>query len=442
MNIHNESMLTEDTGNKYLEAVRSRIKEKIRDFATYNFTPPQSSAINIFFDLAQEFDSIAQLHALPVLILHIFFQYKAELYLKNERTEIALVTPPVAGGLLKAPQPRAEAWSDKGRYYFPVPGKHALHLADAQHTVSAESIMGVLVLYVEEELESHSLLFLKKFANRLGFCLHNKFLAERNSRHVFFLRKLSHDIGHNVITPNLRLKFQLNQLGGQITALGELSKLSADEATMQDIRIVHKRVAGQLKDIADNFQNSALFLESLLRQSHFDLGHYVLHRSRLDIALAVVVPQFNYYRLRLEELGLIKENAQAAYPDTPCMVYADLGLISQVMANFLSNAAKYSTPAQDGSCEVRCEVEVLPDAFENGFAGIKVSVFSSGPNIPANEAELLFEDNYRATNSTGQQGTGHGLFFVREIIREHKGRTGYEPLPGGNSFYFILPGVE
>jgi signal transduction histidine kinase len=437
-----DSILTEETSSRHMETVRSRIEEKIRDYAVYNFTPPQSSSINIFFDLAQEFDDIAHLHALSVLILHVFFQYKAELYLKDDANDLVRVTPPVAGGITEAPEPRSDAWSDGGRYYLPVRGRRTLLLANAQQVVTNENVIGLLVVYVEEELESHSLLFLEKFANRLGFCLHNKLLAERNSRHVLFLRKLAHDIGHNVITPNMRLKLQLNQLGGQIHSLGELSAQPADEAAMQDIRILQKRTAGQLKDITDNFQNGALFLESLLRQSHFDLGHYVLRRARLDIAATVVVPQFNYYRLRFEELGLIQENSHPSCPPLPCMVHADLGLISQVMANFLSNASKYSTPAADGSYEVRCAVEVLPDAFEDGVDGVKVSVFSSGPNIPPGEVSLLFEDNYRASNSTGQHGTGHGLFFVREIIGEHSGKTGYEPLPGGNSFYFILPRIE
>ena len=432
-----------DNNDSLLAAVRSRIEYKMRDYATYNFTPQQSSAINIFFDLAQEFDNISQLHVLSVLILRMFFQYRAELYLKDEQTELVLVTPPVSDAGSEPPQMRPGVWNDGKRYYFSVRGRNALVLTKAQRIVTDENVMGVLVLHMENTLSSHDLLFLKKFANRLGFCLHNKLLAERNSRHILFLRKLAHDIGHNIITPNMRLKFQLHQLEGQINSLKEVSEHPPDEATIQDVRILQRKMADQIKEITGNFQNSALFLESLLRQSHFDLGHYVLRRSRLDIVAMVVVPQFERYRPHFEERGLVTGSDQPSYPAKPCIVQADLGLISQVIANFMSNAAKYCTPVRENTPgEIRCTVEVEPDAFENGTAGVKVSVFSSGPNIPPHEAGLLFEDNYRASNSSGEYGTGHGLFFVREIIAEHAGKTGYEPLPDGNSFYFILPLAE
>ena len=432
-----------DSGLSHLEAVRSRIEYKMRDYATYKFTGPQSSAINIFFDLAQEFDDIEQLYILSVLILHMFFHYEAELHLKDDQNDFVLVTPPVKGGAPIAPAVKPEPWKDTGRYYFPVRGRNSLVLSMTQRIVTDENIIGVLVVYIEAALESHDLLFLNKFANRLGFCLHNKMLAERNSRHIFFLRKLAHDIGHNIITPNLRLKFQLQQLDRQIDSLKAIVSHPADETTVQDIRILQRRMADQIKEISGNFQNSALFLESLLRQSHFDVGHYVLRRSRLDISTMVVLPQFERYRPHFEERGLLIREDQPSHPATPCMVQADLGLISQVVANFLSNAVKYCTPVhEDEPGEVRCSVEVIPQAFENDVDGVKVSVFSTGPNIPPDEAALLFEDNYRASNSSGQYGTGHGLFFVREIIAEHAGKTAYEPLPDGNSFCFMLPLVD
>ena len=90
---------------------------------------------------------------------------------------------------------------------------------------------------------------------------------------------------------------------------------------------------------------------------------------------------------------------------------------------------------------VTVSVDMVPKAFD-GADGVKVSVFSSGPHIGKSEAPKLFDDNFRASNASGQYGTGHGLFFVREIVAEHKGRSGYEPVEGGNCFYFILPAVS
>jgi signal transduction histidine kinase len=302
--------------------------------------------------------------------------------------------------------------------------------------------MGVLALRYTTALASHDLLFLEKYANRVGYSLHNTILADRNARHILFLRKLSHDIGHNIITPNMRLKLLLNHLENQINALGKLTGEGEGALPAETVRGIQGKMAEHIKDIQGTFNNSALFLESLLRQSHFDVGHYVLRRVRLDIRDAVVTPQFERYRSHLQERGLSVPDTPEV-PAEPCMVEADFGLISQVLANFFSNAAKYASREYNGKPgEVRCKVEVVPDAFKGDQEGVKVSVFSSGPAIPKNEAGQLFDDNYRATNSQGKSGTGHGLFFVREILAAHGGSSGYEALPGGNSFYFILPKVE
>lgn len=423
-----------------MNEVRSRIHYKMRDYASYGFTASQSCAINIFFDLAQEFDGQEHVQLLAVLILRMFFQYDAELYLKDDHNTLALVTPPIDPESISIPTFKAQIWRDSTRCYIPVRGKGALVVTKDSRIVTADDLMGVLVLYVSHALEAHELLFLEKFANRVGFSLHNKILASRNERHVLFLRKLAHDIGHNIITPNMRLKLMLKQLEAQIVTFGELCEQEPDEVLIHDLRVLKQKMTDHVKAIEGNFTNSALFLESLLRQSHFDMGHYVLRKTLLDIRTLVVAQQFERYRPLYEERQLYIDEDQPVFPAEPVMVNADLGLISQVLANYLSNAAKYTSPSgKGGLAEVRCGIEVIPDAFDQGTPGAKVTVFSSGPHIAEGERELIFNDNFRASNSTGEFGTGHGLYFVREIIAEHQGKVGYEAVPGGNCFYFILP---
>jgi signal transduction histidine kinase len=417
----------------------------MRDYADYRFTSQESCAINIFFDLAQEFDDLEQVYLLSVLILRMFFQYQAELYLKDETSKLVMVTPPMSGSHTeRRPEIRSETWNDGAYCYVPVYGKNAFALIrNEQFSLDEAAPLGVLALHISRALESHELLFLEKYANRVGFCLDTKILALRNERHVLFLRKLAHDIGHNIITPNMRLKLMLNHLEGQITSLGELIQNAPDTAVHSDIRAMQQKMTEQAKAIMGTFKNSALFLESLLRQSHFDLGRYVLRAAKLDIGKFVVRPQFERYRSSFDEKHLHVDENQPSVPPEPCLVEADLGLISQVLANMLSNAAKYSVPAAPGQPgEIRCGVELVPGAFANGDQGVKVSVFSSGPHISPDEAVHLFDDNFRASNSSGQYGTGHGLFFVREIINEHKGLSGYTPAEGGNIFFFILPSVS
>lgn len=480
MSVRSNISLTPAADGGSLEAVRSRIHYKMRDYAAYRFTAPQSCAINIFFDLAQEFTELEQVHSLSVLVLNMFFQYEAELHLKDNTGRLLLATPAVNQNPDANPVPelRADIWNDSSRCYIPVRGRQVLLADKAGPRQAGEVPMGVLVLYVNKVFDSHELLFLQKFANRVGFCLQNKALSERNARHVLFLRKLAHDIGHNVITPNMRLKLLLNHLGKQLEQLGDMSHTPPDEVLMHDIRVLKHSMGELLKQIQGDFNNGSLFLESLLRQSHFDVGHYVLRLTPLEMGSMVLEPQFERYRAAFEERLLTVDAGQPEIPDEACLVEADHGLISQALANLLSNAAKYAGPgggeageacaapgegtapaggaassaasaagAAAGSAfgegaargAVRARVEIVPEAFGPGLDGVKVTVFSTGAHIAAHEREKLFEDNFRASNTGDQFGTGHGLFFFSQIIAEHKGLSGYEAVPGGNEFYFILP---
>lgn len=431
-------------GDSVIDEVRLRIHYKMRDYSSYRFSAPQSCAINIFFDLAQEFDGLEHVQLLSVLILHMFFHYDAEFYRRGENDALKLVTPPVHPEIAGVPDFRSEVCQDSSRCCIPVRGKRAPVVTQDRRIISGEDQLGMLVIYVDRPFSDRELLFLEKYANRVGFSLHNKILALRNERHVLFLRKLAHDIGHNTITPNMRLTLMLHQLSSQIASLKELLQHEPDDALLQKLRVLQARMEEHTKAISGNFMNVALFLGSLLRQSHFDLGHYVLRLERLDLVRAVVVPQFQRYRSHFEERDLTAIGP--IHPPGPCMVQADLGLLSQVLANYLSNAAKYTkavpTGESDQQGEVRCEVSVEENAFGRGKAGFRVSVFSSGPAIDEEERAHLFEDNYRASNSLGHSGTGHGLFFVREIIAEHQGKVAYEPAQAGNIFSFTLPAAD
>lgn len=425
-----------------IEAVRSRIQYKMRDYASYRFTAPQSCAINVFFDLAQEFEDLEQIHVLAVLVLRMFFHYEAELYLKDNQGNVLLATPAINPEIVGVPELRSEIWNDSARCYIPVRGREALLSKEQRLAGDDNNLLGVLVLYVRTVFESHDLLFLQKFANRVGFSLHNKMLSQRNARHVLFLRKLAHDIGHNIITPNMRLKLMLNKLEGQLALLADLCQGHADEARLHDLRVLQSSMTDQLKQITGDFLNGSMFLESLLRQSHFDLGRYVLRPSVLDIRTMLVNPQFDRYRGNFEERNLLVNERQPEFPDEACMVQVDLGLISQALANLLSNTVKYATPLpHQKNGEVRCRVEIAPQVFGPSTDGVKVTVFSTGAHIHGAESGRLFDDSYRASNAAGQYGTGHGLFFVREIVAEHGGRSGYEPVDGGNEFFFMLPRV-
>jgi DNA-binding response OmpR family regulator len=74
---------------------------------------------------------------------------------------------------------------------------------------------------------------------------------------------------------------------------------------------------------------------------------------------------------------------------------------------------------------------------------VRVEVRDSGPGIPLEEQQRIFEAFYRATQ-TGKsaEGTGLGLAITQRLVELHGGHLGLESQPGiGSCFYFTLPSV-
>jgi len=117
-------------------------------------------------------------------------------------------------------------------------------------------------------------------------------------------------------------------------------------------------------------------------------------------------------------------------PD-PVPVMVDAEKISQVLANFLSNAAKFSTTGG----EVRITVG------RNGAAA-RVSVLDDGPGVPEPFRDHIFEKFSQAdtTDARDVPGSGLGLYICKAIIEQHGGSIGFENRSaGGSTFHFDLP---
>lgn len=112
-------------------------------------------------------------------------------------------------------------------------------------------------------------------------------------------------------------------------------------------------------------------------------------------------------------------------------VYADQRRMRQVFLNLLENAFKY-TP--DGG-QVRMAI------FHRTSQWLEVSVCDSGPGIPVDEQERIFQDRVRLpqTSST-TSGFGVGLSVCRRITEVHGGRIWVVSEPDeGACFYFTVP---
>lgn len=115
-------------------------------------------------------------------------------------------------------------------------------------------------------------------------------------------------------------------------------------------------------------------------------------------------------------------------PDVAIEVSADPKLLRRAIVNLLSNAVKY---VDEGD---RITVRVAVDQDR-----AVVEVADTGPGIPADQRDLVFERFQRVQDNRGDvvEGSGVGLAMVKEIVQLHKGRIELECPPSGGSVFRI-----
>jgi signal transduction histidine kinase len=127
----------------------------------------------------------------------------------------------------------------------------------------------------------------------------------------------------------------------------------------------------------------------------------------------------------------------------------DYQKVQQAAANLLDNALKH-TPA-GGIVTLyagphfweRRVAEVAPIQERRRFRlprpnSVEVSVSDSGPGIPAEHHQEIFEDFVRVDRNT--TGMGLGLAIAKRLIQAHRGKIWVESEPvGGSKFTFLLP---
>ena len=156
-------------------------------------------------------------------------------------------------------------------------------------------------------------------------------------------------------------------------------------------------------------------LESLLTLASSERG--LGHSERVDLARlagrVLLTPRPDMQRHGLE-LDTALEPAAAA---------GDPALIERLMANLVDNAVRYNRPG--GRVEVRT-------AAVNGHA--VVSVTNTGPVVPPDETDRLFEPFQRLGGGRAAGADGHhglGLSIVRAIAVAHDATIDTVPQPAG-----------
>jgi CheY-like chemotaxis protein/two-component sensor histidine kinase len=169
----------------------------------------------------------------------------------------------------------------------------------------------------------------------------------------------------------------------------------------EDLRDVHAMMERQLAHMVR-------LIDDLLDFSRISRGTIKLQKE--PIALQAVIRQALETSKPLIEAG--RHALDVHLPDDPVMLDADLVRLSQVFANLLNNAAKYTEPGGRISIRARCE-----------GADAIVSVRDTGIGIPQEMLGGVFELFAQVENPLrrSQDGLGIGLSLVKSLVQLHGG---------------------
>jgi signal transduction histidine kinase/ligand-binding sensor domain-containing protein/DNA-binding response OmpR family regulator len=138
------------------------------------------------------------------------------------------------------------------------------------------------------------------------------------------------------------------------------------------------------------------------------------------------------------------------HPEYPVNAYLDTEIMEKIITNLLSNALKF-TP-EGGKVEIHLytkgEIPHETDSFSGEISRrpeanhLVISIADSGPGIPGDKINSIFDRFYRLETNMARdtEGTGIGLALTRELVERHYGKISVQSKPGeGSTFSIMLP---
>jgi C4-dicarboxylate-specific signal transduction histidine kinase len=147
-------------------------------------------------------------------------------------------------------------------------------------------------------------------------------------------------------------------------------------------------------------------------------------KDRLEINEAILeVLALTRHEMEKNRISVATQLAESLPP-----VRGDRVQLQQVILNLVINAIEAMSATSHGPRE-------LAISTTRADAGVLVTIRDSGPGLPAESAERLFEAFY----TTKSDGLGMGLSICRSIIEAHRGRLWATNSEQGAVFNFMLP---
>jgi two-component system sensor histidine kinase KdpD len=289
--------------------------------------------------------------------------------------------------------------------------------ADGMRRVSVALVVnydpvGMLVLQ-DVQLAGQERNLLGTFANQAALAVDRAQLREQALRARLleevdrWRRALMGAVSHDLRTPLASIKTSVSSLRERDVAFGPKDRAELLEL----IELQSDRLARLVTNLLDMTRIEAGALELRPTVIPFD--------ELVDEAMATLGGAVPAARVAVE-----------APADLP-LLHIDHVLISQVLANILENAERFS-PAES---QIHIAARLVPGS---DATMLEISVRDEGPGIAASERERVFE---MFSQNGGGGRAGLGLTIAKAFIEAHGGRIWIDPgMPRGARIVFTVPG--
>jgi signal transduction histidine kinase len=197
--------------------------------------------------------------------------------------------------------------------------------------------------------------------------------------------------------------------------------------------VLHEQMFGELNErqlaYVDDVLKAGKHLLSLINDV-LDLAKIEAGRMELDLS-EVAVPDLLRSAISMHSERADRAGIALALTTEPSeiKIAADERRVRQIVFNLLSNAVKF-TPA-DGRVDVSARLD---------DARVEIAIADTGPGIPAEDLEMIFEEFEQSADGKQGEGTGLGLPLSRKLVELHGGRLWVDSeVDRGSIFRFTLP---
>jgi two-component system sensor histidine kinase GlrK len=228
---------------------------------------------------------------------------------------------------------------------------------------------------------------------------------------------------------NRFLRHVSHELKTPLTALREGAELLYDQVA-GPLAPTQRQVVSIMRDNSVKLQR---LIEELLDYQR------ALHAAASLEVKPVLLDELVAGAAREHELAAQAKGVSLRIDAQPALLEADPEKLRSILDNLISNAVKFTPPG--GTIAVRARVGMGSEA---GMAMIEV--MDSGPGVPAEERESIFNLFFRGrtrADSVGMRGaikgSGLGLAIARELVEAHGGQIAVVADGAGGHFRVTLP---